>query len=70
MKKSVSPSVYPQLLQIVVRPLIVWVSACTLYDDFTYTISDSEFGFHLQVTGQGEPVCCIPVAGTWRLLLF
>jgi homoserine kinase len=27
--------------------------ACTLYDDFTYTISDSAFGFHLQVTGEG-----------------
>lgn len=28
--------------------------ACTLYDDFTYTISDDEFGFHLQVEGEGN----------------
>lgn len=27
--------------------------ACTLYDDFSYTISDTEPGFHLQVTGEG-----------------
>ncbi|MCH4157043.1 MAG: homoserine kinase [Acidaminococcaceae bacterium] len=27
--------------------------ACTLYDEFTYAVSDEEFGFHLKVTGEG-----------------
>lgn len=28
--------------------------ACTLYNEFTFSISDREFGFKLQVKGQGE----------------
>jgi homoserine kinase len=28
--------------------------ACTLYNEFTFTITDREFGFKLQVEGQGE----------------
>lgn len=27
--------------------------ACTLYDDFTYTVSDTKSGFYLQVIGEG-----------------
>ena len=27
--------------------------ACTLYDEFTYAITDEKFGFYLQVTGEG-----------------